>query len=114
MGKLQATIRKYPEYFPWEAKYREIPQEIHEAYYKEKHGEWEIKWKAEGGKGIMELIREAPTHEKEESSKTLSEMFQDIVNAQEESRKKREENRLKNKVLWDKHYSKYKLEYRGA
>lgn len=34
--RIQETVKKYPEYFPWETKYNSIDDSVHRAYENEK------------------------------------------------------------------------------
>jgi hypothetical protein len=113
------VIRKYPQHFPWETKYNSIPQEVHDAYYKEKHPwvEDDI-WSRPDDESYIgliptlmkmnEIIKEQPP----EPEKSISEMFADLFKMEEDKRRRQKEEDENNKALWDKHYKPYGLEYR--
>jgi len=63
LNRLNEIIAKYPEYFPWETKYRETPKEVHEAFRKEAYPsiyeERPIEFTGGIGGGIMDQIKKA-------------------------------------------------------
>ncbi len=112
-----------PKYFPWEEKYYSLPQSVHAAYRFEVNGgkdPWDMtsfKGVSDGGsfKGLIPTIMEQPKIEVEVEQKPvdLLEMFNDAIKIMEDKRKREKEDFLKSKAIWDKHYSKYGLKYRG-
>lgn len=112
-NRCNETIKRYPEYFPWEHAYDKIPKEVHEAYDREAHPERYRPWNFESTHGFSGVIPSLSTAELEpEPQRTILEMFGLLVKpARENEDRKRAENK-KSKALWDKHYSKYGLEYR--
>lgn len=115
-NKIRQIQKKYPEWFPWETKYDEIPEEVHEAY------------KREAYPYLYEAIDVgALTKDKNDSTpvkpwtdtydgltlETLNQFMDEMYNRMEEQERKRKEEKAKAKKLWDKHYKKYGLEYRG-
>jgi len=107
--RLQATIDKYPEYFPWEHKYKSIPQEVHDLYHKEEIELYYSHYPRSGGgmkegEGIVAYMRRVQEENKNKPVKPLVEVIEDVFT------KENQYNILKKK-LWNKHYSKYKLKY---
>ena len=103
--KCKAIEEKYPEWFPWEHKYKSIPQEVHDAYNKEK----------EGVQQKEKTISTPLTTTAKEDLPLGQMLFNALKEAIELENKQREmaaEQRKKDKVLWDKHYKKYGLEFR--
>jgi hypothetical protein len=107
-------VKQYPDWFEWEHKYAAIPQEIHDAYWEE------IKPKIEPnkevyGRGIIDAIQEgvvSPEELAENSKKSLRQMLEEIALSEyHRKEQKRAQERL-NETIWNKHYSKYNLEYR--
>lgn len=104
--KCQATIVKYPEYFPWETTYKSIPQEVHEAYldelYPKRHEPLNC-----SGKGLFAQIQDLNLTEVTVGN--IFEKWDDYYNNQKEKQiliEKRKED------IWNKYYGKYKLKYR--
>lgn len=117
MKKLRAIEEKYPKYFPWEAKYRAIPKEVHDAYYKEITDNLfsELYSFGEGCDGVLATARKMQTPfsiDKKMSFGDLEKVFSDYQEKQEEGKRQAEAAHKKAKALWDKHYSKYKLPYK--
>lgn len=109
--KCQEIISRYPEYFPWEHKYKSIPKEVHEAYLDEvnplRHEPIVI---LEGGLHLRDQIRK----EYISINKTVTQKdFEDMFNEMAKMEQERIEKRKKEKALWDKHYKIYGLEYKG-
>jgi hypothetical protein len=98
----EEAIEKYPEYFPDEVEYRKkwalIPQEIHDAYWKEY-------WKLD-----KEIYKDIPP------SKGLMYLINNTDEAKEWKKKWNSANKkaepLKKK-LHKKYYSKYGIKYNG-
>ncbi len=122
--EIQAIIDKYPDYFPWEHKYKSIPQEVHDAYRKETDPTWGMTFEeyfqnahtSDGSfKGLIPLIQEKLYHPIPDEPITVMSITQIFENLskQEDDRVKREKERLgKDKAIWDKHYKQYDLQYR--
>lgn len=125
VSMLEATITKYPEYFPWEIKYRSIPKEVHDAYNREANGEW-FEFKANKGTpailtgqqyhdanmGLIQYVEKkgmvAYSSLKNFTMNDMLEWVRRMDKADDEKRK-----RLKAEIsIWDKHYKPYGLEYR--
>jgi hypothetical protein len=122
LNKIKVIIKANPKYFPWETKYDSIPQEVHDAYWKEKHDESDKQWaeyvngKEQDG-GFIGLIPTLMQMDAQPSyppspEKSLSDIFNDLFKQQEDERKRKSEEDKKNKALWDRHYKPYGLEYR--
>ncbi len=111
--KITAIKKKYPQYYPWEAKYDKIPQEVHEAYRKEMYGDILSIDTIQCGEGIESLLDESTSVykplETQEDFKKMMQEFADNENRQEQERIK-ELNRKKS--IWYKHYKKYNLKFR--
>lgn len=110
-NKCQEVIKKYPEHFPWEAKYNSIPQEVHDAYSKELMDEFKSKFDSiPKGDGLMKsLVSEGASKPR---LKNFGEALRDMDNMFKEQHRQAEERLKKSKQLWDKHYKKYNLKYR--
>lgn len=115
----QEVISKNPQHFPWEHKYKSIPQEVHDAYYLERNGESREdqmnrifkRPQFEEGKGIRSTIVTIPPNP------PLN--WDDLVQALKDSHKreldqieKARKDRIEHKKIWDKHYKPYGLEFR--
>lgn len=110
-NKVEDVIKKYPEYFPWETKYNNVPKEVHEAYIKEKYPYKDKPITCTGG--ILSQMREAEVKDYiDYSKKSLEEVWEDFIRLEEDVRLKEKERYNKDRTLWDKHYKKYNLEYR--
>lgn len=106
MERVRTIIDKYPEWFPWEHKYKSIPQEVHDAYYEEKYPKRDLELPS---KGIYEQMKQTPVSFTIDS---LCELFDKLYDDNDEKALLRQYKRQKDKELWDKHYSKYNLEYK--
>lgn len=117
--RCQEIINKYPNWFQWEHKYKSIPKEVHDAYIKERNPNIDKPLVLRDGfNGILNELKDKSNavnlgFNKEgiegfSISKALSEIFK----AQEDARIELKKEEAKSKELWDKHYKKYKLEYR--
>lgn len=113
-NKIREIQKKYPEWFPWETKYDSIPQEVHEAYKREAYpylyeaidvGAFDKKndWPTEA------YVCDPDSFTFESMMKSISDMHK----RQNEEDRKRKQQKAKDRKLWNKHYSKYGLEYRG-
>lgn len=109
--RLYAIIKKYPTWFPWETLYNTIPKEVHRAYTDEKREAYIAQWQIAGGKGIWEQMQEVHEHRPLRFS-TLKDMVNYMTQLREEEEEQRRIKLEKDRQLWDKHYSKYGLEYR--
>ena len=120
----EAMIEQHPGCFPWETRYSEIPQEVHDNYYKEVNNtdktEMEVKsemlerfkneppiqctgsfWETMPRKVVE--VNLSPTQE--ELNKQIQDFF-DECNRQTQEKYDKERRELK---LWHKHYKKYSL-----
>ena len=113
-------INKYPEYFPWEHKYKSIPKEVHDAFKAECYPERgkpieEIFDDLKVGVGLREQLKNQPVGVI--PTKFTQSDFEELFNSLQEAQKKRmeeekaEEKRVKK--IWDKHYKKYGLKFVG-
>lgn len=115
--RMQEIEEKYPEWFPWEQKYKSIPKEVHEAYRKEKLGfdinnlgEWRDK---ELSKGWLTMLEEdAMIVEFNIEDKPIQTLLDEAWNEMEKVKLRVIDDEKKDKALWDKHYKKYKLPWR--
>lgn len=120
--KINKTIEDYPEYFPWHTLYNSIPKEVHDAFEQEAFPDEYIK-RVIPFKLLDEndLISSAIEDTKVEtitvkSTITKEEFEKFLIDCKESSDREYKEKREKDKklrVLWEKHYGKYKLEYGG-
>jgi len=108
MERVRIIIDKYPEWFPWEHKYKSIPQEVHDAYFAEKYPKPDFK---SSTKGIYEQMKEKPVNTNL-TIDSLRDMLNKLFDYDRERALIREYEKQKDKELWDKHYSKYNLEYK--
>ena len=116
------TIKKYPQYFPWETKYASIPQKVHDDYNKEIGNsdmdsleqmikEYDsTKENSITGKGILGEILEAVNKEKEKKEVFNINMY---VNSLIQEKEQYEREMKRREDIWDKHYKKYGLKYRN-
>lgn len=113
-NRYQEIVKKYPEHFPWETKYNSIPSEVHKAYAIERDGGTFEELIAKAKANALEN----PTFSENriDTSKPFSfrDVFDTMVKNENERREKKIEQEKKNKTIWDKHYSKYNLEYIGS
>lgn len=113
---IQKTKAKYPEIFPWDARYNSLPKEVHEAYWDEidpdRHLSFEEyckKHKIEGG-GVDGVLASQKTEVIQPlTEKVLLDFFDDLNKMEDNERKEKERQRK----IWNKHYGKYKLQFRG-
>lgn len=110
------TINKYPEYFPWEHKWRTIPEEVHKAYLTE------INEAAEKNAEKIRKQRNKLSKKYETKSKkfgngfTIDELNTLINHILEQSaltRKQKKNWENIDKRMWKKHYKKYNLKYKN-
>lgn len=111
-------IEKYPEHFPWEARYRLIPKEVHEAYAKE------AGWVSLGaikrlfetplfdnkGSGLMQAIKKSGSA-KLDPAKSFHDFLKDFNEGASAVEEKKRQRHIKDKMIWDKYYKKYNLDY---
>lgn len=119
--KMNDIVAANPMYFPWEHKYESIPDEVHKAFNDEAYPDT-FQWIESGkdiepGVGLMQqLINESskvvpmPAVKNDAHAEQLwTEFFQREI----DRRKQREEREAELERIWNKHYRKYKLEYRS-
>ena len=102
-------VEKYPNYFPQEyAYYFKVPQEIHDSYRKEQKELFDKFYppKKFAG-GIWSQIREVQPYKIE-----FSELIKEIAESWGKKAKFDYEFERASKKVWDKHYKKYKIDYR--
>jgi len=111
--RIEETVKKYPDYFPWETKYNSIDESVHRAYENEKELLYksffpQTKMDIQPGEGIyawskrrsQEVISYNTPVDWEELSKSM------------QDRQKRDEDFSKaKKKLRIKHYKKFNLKY---
>jgi len=97
--KCKAIEEKYPEWFPWEHKYKSIPKQVHDAYNKEKEI---VSQKDKPTAAPLDLT----------TNKDLLNVLTKVIEWENEQKEMAAQQRKKDKVLWDKHYKKYGLEFR--
>lgn len=116
--RILTVKRKYPEHFPWQAKYDSIPDSVHKAYN-------EDRWETSGlnslnkdlqdgnkkGGGIFESMTTVGA-DKPEGPTDFRKYFQDYYDMVTQREQEAEDRRKKDEALWDKHYKKYGLKYR--
>lgn len=120
LNRMKEIIRANPEYFPWETKYDSIPQEVHDAYRKEKNAEFDKIWKEfashnEKYIGIIPSMLKAGEHIPEimqVPEKSISEIMSDLFKMEDYKRQQKRKQHEEDKALWDKYYKAYQLEYR--
>lgn len=123
LEKIKEIQKKYPDWFPWETKYDSIPKEVHDAYYNEINPpiqEDQEQIQCSGG-GILEEIKKMPelSFEYDPHKVTMDDLTQAIkmLNEEQEAQiercKQLKARKAKEKKIWDKHYGKYGIEYRG-
>lgn len=116
----QAIIDKYPEHFPWEHKYKKIPQHIHETHSKESVENIFKFFKApmfddkgEKRDGLFKSMVDYGAMKSEPvTEKSIKEAFQSFYDMQHKQEKDLVDAKKKAKVIWDKYYKKYNLPYR--
>lgn len=116
MRELNRIIDEYPEYFPWEHKYKEIPKSVHDAFSRECYPKQfePIKWEENNdGKGMWGVVKNTKSVDVVIKD---NEQLSDILKGFSENMKKRDQKRIANekriKKIWDKHYRKFGLECR--
>lgn len=115
-NKIREIQKKYPEWFPWETEYDKIPQEVHEAYKREAYP---YLYEAIDVGAFAEDKKDTPPTEWETQTyepftyESFTKFVEEMYNNMNEKEHKIKEGKAKAKKLWDKHYKKYGLEYRG-
>lgn len=108
MKKINEVVERYPEYFPWEHKYKSIPEHVHEAFWQEKldylKSLEQQKWDREERESSYGYIK-PPEDIK------LDDVFKRLFEQQEKMKKERRERYIAVKAIWDKHYKQYELEF---
>lgn len=110
-NRCNEIIKRYPEWFEWEHKYDKIPKEAHEAYQREAHPERYEPIKLGTEEGFVGIIPSLSPPQPE-PERSLKEVFAMLFKQQQEARELKDAENKKAKAIWDKHYSKYGLEYR--
>lgn len=118
----QRIIDKYPQHFPWEHKYKSIPQEVHDAYNKEIGNDFASLFKiiqaplfdgSTRGKGIFQSMVDSGVQKAEPfTNESFIKAFQDMNDMFTEKERKEQEEEKRKEKIWNKHYGKYKLKYR--
>lgn len=113
--KIKEIVSKYPEHFPWETKYNNIPEEIHSAYRLEAHKEIIDYLKTplfddvSLYEGVESQINKSGVNFYKEATKQDFIDFMDLLTKKEEDERKED---IRIRKIWNKHYKKYNLEYR--
>lgn len=101
--EVQDIISRNPKYFPYETAYNKVPQYVHEAYldeiYPDRH---ELLWEGSNSK------ESAPIEKM-----SVEEIFKILIDKEAQDRKRKDDETKRRKAIWDKHYKKYGLEFRG-
>tara|TARA_R110000868_G_scaffold14426_4_gene67220 strand:+ start:31335 stop:31772 length:438 start_codon:yes stop_codon:yes gene_type:complete len=112
--RINDTIKKYPEYFPWETKYNSISKEVHDKYKLAISQLHDTIYPKAGkvndmipGEGIFSYIRRQPVEPLTE--KTIKDAFKYmfVTLPKQQSLFETEKRRI-----WNKFYKKYNLKYR--
>jgi hypothetical protein len=117
-NRVEEIITNNPMWFPWEHKYRSIPSHVHQAYKKESGQSWHLDPNADPikpSKGLIPTLMEMKSNVIEykiDKDKTLQESLSEVFKSLEDQRKEQEKRTKEQKAIWDKHYKKYKLQYR--
>ncbi len=125
---IEATIKKYPEYFEWEVKFNAIPESVYEAYldevYPDRHkkvdwNNWD-EFTKEGNQynGIIPEIHASnqKTYSKNPTNQDMLECltwFKDQLDKEHERKINERKEEARKKTIWNKHYKKYGLKYRS-
>lgn len=104
-NKIKDIIERYPQYFPWEHKYSSIPEDVHKAYREE----LEVTLS-------LYLDREKPIYSPPKDNGDFYEYMQACIDFIHQCGIRNIDERIAaNKIekeIWDKHYSKFGLEFR--
>jgi hypothetical protein len=112
-NKITDIIKKYPEYFPWETKYNNIPKEVHDRFHLEAYGKNEFSldnFNNDNNLGsIYQSIKDNENIERKPFTKD------DLLNCLKQLEDSENKKRLREQEIikiWNKYYKKYKLIYR--
>jgi hypothetical protein len=110
--RLQTIIATYPDYFPWEHKYSSIPQEVHDAFYKECYRvkQPQTVEPEKYGEGILAQIK--PAELIPFNAQELMQAFKNFVADIDYAHKRAVAEEKRVRAIWKKHYDKFGLEYR--
>jgi len=118
--RCQVIIDNNPKWFVWEHKYKSIPKEVHNAYMDEKYPNRNkpLVFSEGSDKGFLARINESrnvPFNLSKEALDNFSigDAMKDLFEMQEKQDKEMFAKEKQDKELWDKHYKKYKLEFRS-
>lgn len=113
-NKIQDIIDRNPKYFEWEHKYKAIPKEVHDAYLVESHGNiTDILLNSSDGIGLIEYVNHSISIDyNRDYNKTFMESIKEMDKLVANKKMAEDKTRMKRIKIWDKHYSKYGLEYR--
>ena len=107
------VMSRNPKYFPWEIKYKSIPREVHEAFrnecYPPKNWEANIPY----GEGIFAEINKYNLSQSPITEESLAEMFKLMKESENNRHREEKAEKLRVMKIWDKHYKKYNLEFKG-
>ena len=115
MLKIDKIINENPEYFEWEHKYKSIPKEVHEAFQNECYPKTNPPSVFYTGEEYKKNLEDFIAQKEPEQPLTNEIIMKIIGNIHDIEMKRLEEEKIERnrvKVIWNKHYSKYKLEYR--
>jgi hypothetical protein len=113
MNKINEIIDKNPEYFKWEHKYKSIPEEVHEAFNKECYPERfePIQFEEFKGESLLSQISKS-IERKPITYQGMVDSLQMYCDNKNKELRKEQERIAREKKIWNKHYSKFGLEYR--
>jgi hypothetical protein len=111
LERRKAAVLKYPRWFPWETRYNSIPQEVHDAYLKET-GFGDVRDTVPTGEGLIYLAEKQGEYQLPTFEETKFNILNWIKQKEEAETKARLEE-IRRKAIWNKHYRKYNLTYRG-
>lgn len=116
LDKYNSIVDNYPEWFVWEHKYKKVPQEVHDAHFKDVYGcsreEYYKPTEIKCGAGLWNEIQ---TKLKQEESNIEADLYTILKGMDEAEQKRRNEEykeKKRLKQIWKNHYSKYGLEFR--
>lgn len=110
MDKITKIIADNPKYFEWEHLYKDIPSKVHEAYKKEAFPFLYDEIGIVHGEGIAEYINSINVEPL--TAKSFDKFWKDLADKEVQDDIDAKIQYVKDKKLWDKHYSKYKLKYK--
>jgi hypothetical protein len=112
--RLESTIEKYPDYFPWEYIYNSIPLEVHNNYIKQEKllflSFYPLKeYALKDGEGLYSWLKRQEPIPIKITKQDLQKLANQVFVTAPKIKTEYETEKVK---LWNKHYKKYKLKYR--